>query len=113
MRINSYRFPENVDANTRWKNGSQLIKGNCTKNCETCRNCPHKPEEGWQECSYFVATESEDTIEGISISFAKKLLKQYGGSAVTYHCERDGSVFETTPITLTKNNSRFQYNRHL
>lgn len=48
-----------------------------------------------------------------SISMAKKLLKRYGGDAFTQHFERDGGLFETTPITLKGNNSRFKYNRHL
>ena len=41
------------------------------------------------------------------------LLKQYGGSAWTEHCERDGGCFEVTEIKLKGNNSRFRYNHHL
>ena len=57
--------------------------------------------------------EGEDTIMGCSITTAKKMLKQFGGTAWTDHIERDGGVFETTEITLEGNNSRFKYNHHL
>ncbi len=55
----------------------------------------------------------DDTLGGISITRAKQLLRRYGGSAWTEHCERDGGVFEVSEITLTGNNSQFTYNRHL
>lgn len=57
--------------------------------------------------------EGDDTIGGISITYAKELLKEFGGIAWTDHIERDGSVFETTEIRLAGNNSRFKYNHHL
>ena len=47
--------------------------------------------------------DDEDTLGGISVSEVKKLIKKYGGAGYTMHCERDGTLFETTPI----------YNRHL
>lgn len=56
--------------------------------------------------------EAGEPIE-CSISFAKKLLRAIGGEAYTQHHDRDGGLFETTPIRITGNNSRFQYNRHL
>lgn len=52
-------------------------------------------------------------LGGVSVTTAKKLLRQYGGSAWTEHIDRDGGCFEVTPITLTGNNSRFKYNHHL
>ena len=52
-------------------------------------------------------------LEGISVTTAKKMLREHGGTAWTEHCERDGGVFEVSPIQLTGNNSRFKYNRHL
>ena len=58
-------------------------------------------------------TNNDYTLSGISLSDVKKLMKKYGGSGYTMHLERDGTLFETTPITLTGNNSRFKYNRHL
>lgn len=52
-------------------------------------------------------------IGGVSISTAKKLLKQYGGNAWTQHIDRDGGCFEVTEIKLSGNNSKFKYNHHL
>ena len=57
--------------------------------------------------------ENEDTMYGISVTTAKKMLKQYGGSAWTEHIDRSGSVFEVTDIVINGNNSRFRYNHHL
>ena len=42
-----------------------------------------------------------------SVSFAKKMLKQYGGHAWTEHIDR------VTEIKLDQNNSKFKYNHHL
>lgn len=50
---------------------------------------------------------------GITVTYAKKLLKEKGGHAWTEHIDRDGSCFEVTEIKLQGNNSRFKYNRHL
>lgn len=58
-------------------------------------------------------TKEDDTIEGVSVTTAKQMLRKFGGCAWTEHCERDGSVFETSDIKLEGNNSRFKYNRHL
>ena len=55
---------------------------------------------------------SEDTT-CCSVSWAKQMLKQYGGSAWTEHIDRDGGCFEVTEIKLKGNNSRFKYNHHL
>ena len=52
-------------------------------------------------------------LGGVSITTAKKLLRQYGGTAWTEHCERDGGCFEVTSITVSGNNSQFKYNHHL
>ncbi len=57
--------------------------------------------------------DEEDMIGGITVTRAKQLLRKYGGSAWTEHYDRDGGLFETTPITLAGNNSKFKYNRHL
>lgn len=56
---------------------------------------------------------ADGIIDGVSISTAKKLLKQYGGNAWTQHIDRDGGCFEVTDITLKGNNSKFKYNHHL
>lgn len=109
MRINYYEFPENIDAHTRWQNGACRISGYCTLG-KSCRDCEH----GWyDECGFYKCTKAENLVEGCSIKNAKNLLKQFGGCAWTDHCDRDGSVFETTSIMLTGNNSQFKYNHHL
>ena len=61
----------------------------------------------------FDCDENEDTLGGVSVTFAKKMLKQFGGAAWTCHIDRDGGCFETSEIKLKGNNSRFKYNRHL
>jgi len=48
-----------------------------------------------------------------TVSNAKKLIKKQGGFAYTEHIDRDGTLFEVTPIELKGNNSRFKYNVHL
>jgi len=54
-----------------------------------------------------------ERVTQCTITYAKKMLKKYGGRAWTEHYDRDGGLFEVTPIELTGNNSRFKYNRHL
>lgn len=49
----------------------------------------------------------------VSVSYAKKMLKEKGGRAWTEHYERDGGLFEVTKIELKGNNTKFKYNRHL
>ena len=80
MRINYYKFPENIS--------NDVLK-----------------EYGLRGGEY--------TLDGMSVSEVKKLIKKYGGVGYTMHCERDGTLFETTPITLNGNNSKFKYNCHL
>lgn len=55
----------------------------------------------------------ERCIGGLTVTAVKRLMKQYGGVGWTEHIDRDGCVFETTPITLNGNNSKFKYNQHL
>lgn len=113
MRLNYYKFPEGVDAQMRFQNGAAAIGGGkCGRGRESCRGCT-VCEDGWTQCPEFIVADAEDTLEGISVTAAKKLLRQFGGTAWTEHIERDGGVFETTDIRLTGNNSKFKYNRHL
>lgn len=55
----------------------------------------------------------DDNVISCSVSFAKQMMRKYGGSAWTEHIDRDGSCFEVTEIKLAENNSRFKYNHHL
>ena len=110
VRLNYYRFPEDIDPDTRYRNGAARIDGVCRLNRDSCKDCPHG---WWDECKYWFCTEAEDIIEGCSVSHAKELLKKFGGYASTQHCQRDGTAFDVTEIILTGNNSRFKYSRHL
>ena len=103
MRLHYYRFPEDSDPKVRLNEGCAVIlKNGDTIYPETI------PDDKWPLIDHI-----DDTLSGISISAAKQLLKQYGGSAWTEHCDRDGSLFEVSEIKLQGNNSRFKYNRHL
>lgn len=103
MRLNYYRFPEDSNPEDRFAEGcSVVLKSGRTIYPETI------PEERKSLIDHI-----DDTLEGISISHAKELLKKYGGCAWTEHIDRDGSVFETSEITLSGNNSKFKYNQHL
>jgi hypothetical protein len=58
----------------------------------------------------------DDEPECMPIRDAKKLLKEKGGHAWTEHYERDGTLFETSPIILGSNRGEayaVTYNRHL
>ena len=113
MRLNYYKFPETVDAQTRFRNGAAAIDGgNCEFGHEDDRICDIC-EDGCLSCEHFIVTDAEEIIGGIKITAAKKLLKEFGGSAWTKHIDRDGGVFETTPIKLSGNNSHHKYNKHL
>ena len=113
MRLHYYRFPDTVDTQTRFLKGASAIGGGeCELDRESCEDCP-EGAEGWSQCSRFRVSDAEDTLSGISITTAKKLLRQFGGSAWMAHIDRDGGVFETTEIRLAGNNSRHKYNRHL
>lgn len=112
MRINCYCFPDTMGEHERFKNGAMNIEGHCTKGIEECKGCPHSTGF-YIDCEFFHCDESETDIEGITVTKAKKFLKEFGGSAYTKHCDRSGSCFEISEITLKGNNSRFKYNHHL
>lgn len=104
MRLHYYRFPEDSDPETRFKEGCGVVLKESGRVIypETIPD----DKRPLVECI-------DDTLDGITITRAKQLLRKYGGIAWTVHCERDGSPFETTEITLKGNNSRFKYNHHL
>lgn len=103
MRLHSYRFPEDSDPMVRFNEGCAVILKNGSEIYpETI------PDDKWPLIDHI-----SDTLGGISITHAKKLLRQYGGAAWTEHIGRSGSCFEVTEINLTGNNSRFKYSHHL
>ena len=102
MRLTYYRFPEETSENLLLENGCRVIyKGG-----------------GYDWPKEIPAHRRNDVVRietsiNCNVSKAKKLLKKYGGYAWTEHIDRDGGVFETSEVTLTGNNSRFRYIRHL
>lgn len=103
MRLHYYTFPEGTPEQTLLDNGCAVIL----------------KDSGAHIYPKYIPEDCRDRVEGIdrtvsgSISWIKKMIKQYGGSGWTEHIERDGSLFEVTEITLKGNNSRFKYNHHL
>lgn len=114
MRIHYYKFPEGINAQTRFLNGAVCICGICDVSGNSSQGCSfHDGNGGCPDCSHYKAEEAEDVVSGITVSSAKKLLRLFGGIAWTDHIDRSGGVFETTDISLEGNNSHFKYNHHL
>ena len=103
MRLNYYRFPDGAPEDVLLANGCAVI----TKDGDEIY--PDSIPEDKRGLVDYVCT----TIYAGTVTNAKRLLKEYGGSAWTEHCERDGGLFEVTEIKLKGNNSRFKYNHHL
>lgn len=103
MRLHYYRFPEDSDPMDRFNEGCAVI----------LKSGAEIYPESIPDDKRSLIDHIGDTLGGISVTHAKKLLRKYGGSAWTEHLERSGSCFEVTEITLTGNNSRFKYNHHL
>lgn len=101
-RISYYRFPENTEEAILLRNGCAVVLKDGTEIFP----------ESIPEDKRPLVDHIESTVS-CSVSWAKKMLKQYGGCGWTEHIERDGGCFDVTPITLTGNNSRFVYNHHL
>ena len=97
MRISYYVFPDDMPLRKCYAAWLNVIGSNKNANDYTDVEIERRFER-------------EQTCK---ISTAKKLLKKFGGRAFTEHYERDGGLFEVTPIELTGNNSWFKYNRHL
>ena len=102
MRLSYYQFPEGTAESTLLENGCGVIL-----------------KSGHEIFPDTIPADKREQVERVndfflcSIAIAKQYLKKYGGCAWTEHYERDGSLFEVTPIQLTGNNSRFKYNHHL
>ncbi len=123
MRLNYYEFPEGVSDEVLKEAGCSieetlfLVEGswkNVKETLSTVSKDDMEIEEAFEIMDDLphVSTYSR-TLGGITVTYAKQLLKKYGGAAWTAHIDRDGGCFETTPIELKGNNSRFTYNRHL
>ena len=108
MKVNYYRFPENTPIEDKIKEGCPVFLKNGARITSVMRSYDTLLEEKADMIDY-----AEDVISGITITEAKNLLRKYGGSAITEHIDRDGCLFETTPIQLKGNNSRHKYNVHL
>lgn len=102
MRLNYYRFPEGTPESVLLENGCGVV----LKNGEMIY--PDSIPEDKRPLVDHV-----DDVISCCVSFAKKMLRRYGGAAWTEHIDRDGGCFEVTKIKLQGNNSRFKYNRHL
>ena len=101
MKITYYSFPDDMSIRDVALATIKLIEGQ-----SEITSIPKDISDEDLEYDY------EHTID-TKVSTAKKLLKLYGGTAYTAHFDRDGGLFETTPITLKNNNSKHKYNRHL
>ena len=102
MRLSYYRFPDGTPESVLLENGCGVV---LTSGVTIYPDSIPEAKRPRVECI-------EDTIS-CSISFAKKMIKQYGGAGWTEHIDRDGGCFEVTEIKLQGNNSRFRYNHHL
>ena len=102
MRITYYYFPDSMPTEERISAylAASGIKLDMSDKFDRCR---HRT----------ISEEVRDGRIAVSITIAKKLLRSIGGEAETQHIERDGTVFEVTPVRLVGNNSRHKYNRHL
>ena len=101
MRITYYEFPEAMSIREIALVHKQVIEGR-----KDIRSVPADiPDE-------VLARNFSDRVD-CSVTMAKKLMKAYGGRAYTQHFDRDGSLFECTPVLLKGNNSTHKYNRHL
>jgi len=47
----------------------------------------------------------QDTEGGYKVSSVKALIKKYGGSGYSLHCDRDGGVQDTSEITVKGSNA--------
>lgn len=102
MRLSYYRFPNGTPESVLLESGCGVVL-----------------KSGYEFFPNTIPEDKRDQVDHVndfflcSITVAKQYLKKYGGCAWTEHYERDGTLFEVTPIQLTCNNSRFKYNRHL
>lgn len=101
MRISYYNFPEEMPI----RDVALITK----REVEGKTEITEVPDDVTDEVLERNFSRSVD----VSVTLAKKLMKKYGGTGCTCHFDRDGGLFETTPILLKGNNSRHKYNCHL
>ena len=102
MQLTYYRFPADMpirDCYDAWEKGREGYKSPPADMTDA------ELEEEWprqQLCN---------------VRTAKKFLRKYGGVAWTEHIDRDGCIFETTPILAKGSNKKLSYgvtyNQHL
>lgn len=105
MRLNYYRFPEGTSVERMLAAGCEAVLKNGDRTLLDTYEAYiiHKDE----------IVSVDHVIGGLSVSVVKEFMASDGGTGWTEHIDRDGGVFEVTPITLEGNNSRFKYNHHL
>lgn len=103
MRLSYYKFPDGTDEKILLENG-----------------CPVIMRDGSVKYVDYIPVEKREDVDHVSticgpasITWIKKMMKNYGGSGFTEHYDRDGGLFETSEICLKGNNSQFKYNHHL
>lgn len=102
MRLSYYRFPDDTPESVLLENGCGVVL-----------------KDGYEIYPDSIPEDKRHLVDHIDhtvsckVSWAKQMMKQYGGCGWTEHIDRDGGCFEVTEIKLTGNNSRFKYNRHL
>ncbi len=102
MRLSYYEFPEGTPESVLLENECAVVlKDGSTVYVDSI------PEDKRPMVDYIERTVS------CSVSYAKKMMKQYGGCGWTQHIDRDGGCFEVSEIKLSGNNSHFKYNHHL
>lgn len=118
-RLTYYQFPDDTPESILLQHGCGVVI--CSK--EDCHKIGNEDAmedvDTWTIYPDEISDERRPQVVYInhtincSVSTAKKLIKQFGGSGWTYHMERDGTVFDATNIELKGNNSKFKYSRHL
>lgn len=103
MRINYYRFPDNVPEDVRLKYGCAVrLKNGGVRYLEKI------PED-----KRYLVDFVDWNIGGLTLTKVKQLMRKFGGEGYTEHIDRDGSIFEVSEVKIKGNNSRVSYNRHL
>lgn len=102
MRLSYYRFPDDTPESVLLENGCGVV----------LKSGEEIYPDSIPEDKRPIVDHIDHTVY-CKVSFAKQILKTYGGAAWTEHIERDGGCFEVIPISLGGNNSRFKYNHHL